>query len=80
MHPYVIERMVQERREELARMAGADGVAHAARGERGAGRWATAVRGLTALATAAVVRIARRPEARPTPALEPCGGATGRPC
>jgi hypothetical protein len=72
MHPYAIEWMVQERRDELARLGQADHGARAARRKRDGRRRPPAGR-LSAL----TVRIGRR--ARRPAVLEPCPRASVRP-
>ena len=83
MHPYVIDRMVQERRDELLRLASADRGVREARRVR-AGRWPLGRLG-GAWAAALATRIRRRAHApaRPAPAptrvLGPCPEARARP-
>ena len=72
MHPYVIDRMVQERRDELARLG------HADRGVQAARRAQEIRRRLpSGWFSALTARIGRR-AARP-PVLEPCPRAPVRP-
>ena len=72
MHPYAIERMVQERRDELARLGQADRGARAARQERD--RRGRLLAGWLSALTARIGRRASRP-----PVLEPCPRASVRP-
>ena len=75
MHPYVIDRMVQERRQELARMADAARLVRAARlaGAAQAHRPRSLARAVAVLAAA----LGRVP---PPPRGERAGGAVLRPC
>jgi len=86
MHPYVIDRMIQERHEELARMAKAGGDVRAARRALAAQGKPCAGRVRAALATALAAAVGRRPvKARPAVAdrlgtrLQPCPPGSGRP-
>ena len=72
MHPYAIERMVQERRDELARLGQADRGARAVRRERDRRRRLPA--GWLSAVTARMGRRGTRP-----PVLEPCPRAPVRP-
>ena len=72
MHPYVIDRMVQERRDELARLGQADRGAQAARRTRDTCRRLRA--GWFNALTSRIRRRATRP-----PVLEPCPRASARP-
>ncbi len=72
MHPYAIDRMVQERRDELMRLGRADRGVRAARHARR--RTTTS---LPDVLTSLGARLRRRPAPRPT--LEPCPRPSARP-
>ena len=85
MHPYVIDRMVQERQAVLSRMADAEHRARAARwasmGERGHGD----ARRLTVFVLAMMAGMARRWPIRAAAVaaaspVEPCPQPAGHPC
>ena len=88
MHPYVIEQLVQERRDVLSRMADAE---HRARAARWAAMGARPPRRpgqrrvLATFGLAMVAGLARRWPIRPTPAtrvtaVDPRPQTAGRPC
>ena len=75
MHPYVIDRMVQERRDELLPLGQAE------RGVRAARRFRPAARRMKPRLTARLAALAARLgwRATPRPTLEPCPRAPVRP-
>ena len=77
MHPYVIDRMVQERQDELLRLGRADRGVRAARKSQARARAGTTIR-LPLTFAALAERLGRRAGSRRV--LEPCPRAPVRPC
>ena len=82
MHPYVIDRLVQERRDELARMARAEGDVRAARLAATAPRPPRRLVALAAALAAVMRRVPRsaREDAGVTAVLQPRPRSASRPC